>query len=166
MNVKLLKRSELEQLAIIIYDCKNQAQGCREAMAAIYKEIKIASEDVNGFVWDKIDGTDYKQIKLPHEVVRQEKANLEREFNSRRVREVHYRKQPVRILKAWKDTGMVKTLAYCCDTGQTVECYKIPKVFMHFEVLTQFFNQIGATKELLFSKYLPSYLGFDDQTDP
>lgn len=37
---------------------------------------------------------------------------------------------------------------------------------MHFEVLTQFFNQIGATKELLFSKYLPSYLGFDDQTDP
>lgn len=37
---------------------------------------------------------------------------------------------------------------------------------MHFEVLTQFFNQIGATKELLLSKYLPSYLGFDDQSDP
>jgi len=32
-------------------------------------------------------------------------------------------------------------------------------------VLTQFFNQIGATKELLFSKYLPSYLGFDDVSD-
>jgi hypothetical protein len=32
--------------------------------------------------------------------------------------------------------------------------------------LTQFFNQIGATKELLFSKYLQAYLGFDDQSDP
>ena len=61
---------------------------------------------------------------------------------------------------------MVKQFAYCCDTGTSVECYKIPKVFMHFEILTQFFNQVGATKELLFSKYLPSYLGFDDQTDP
>jgi hypothetical protein len=61
---------------------------------------------------------------------------------------------------------MVKQLAYCCDTGTAVECYKVPKVFMHFEILTQFFNQIGATKELLFSKYLPSYLGFDDQSDP
>ena len=57
-------------------------------------------------------------------------------------------------------------MAYCCDTGTQVECYKIPKVFMHFEILTQFFNQIGATKELLFSKYLPCYLGFDDQSDP
>lgn len=76
-------------------------------MSIIYKEIKIASEDVNGFVWDKINGTDYKHIKLPHEVVRQEKANLEREFNSRRVRNVHYRKQPIKVLKSF-DTGMVK----------------------------------------------------------
>ena len=30
---------------------------------------------------------------------------------------------------------------------------------------SQFFNQIGATKELLLSKYCPSYLGFDDMTD-
>lgn len=165
MNIKFLKREELEQLAKIVFDCKQQSTSCQEAMSAIYKEIKISSEDVNGFVWDKIDGTDYKQIKLPHEVVRQEKANLEREFTSRRVRNVHYRKQPIKVLKSF-DTGMVKQLAFCCDSGTAVECYKIPKVFMHFEILTQFFNQIGATKELLFSKYLPSYLGFDDQTDP
>lgn len=31
--------------------------------------------------------------------------------------------------------------------------------------MTQFFNQIGATKELLLSKYCPSYLGFDDISD-
>jgi hypothetical protein len=50
----------LEQLAKIIFDCKKQSQSCQEAMSTIYKEIKIASEDVNGFVWDKINGTDYK----------------------------------------------------------------------------------------------------------
>lgn len=92
MNVKLLRREELEQLAHVIYDCKKQARDCQFAMARVYHEIKISSEDVNGFVWDKINGTDYKQIKLPHEVVRQEKANLEREFTTRRVRNVHYRK--------------------------------------------------------------------------
>ena len=75
-----------------MYDCKLQASSCQKSMAKIYHEIKIGSEDVNGFVWDQIDGTDYKQIKLPHEVIRQEKANLEREFNARRVRNVHYRK--------------------------------------------------------------------------
>ncbi len=61
-------------------------------MKRIYKEVKVSSEDVYGFVWDRIDGTDYKSIKLPHEVIKQEKAGLEREFNTRRVRSVHYRK--------------------------------------------------------------------------
>ena len=89
---------------------------------------------------------------------------LEKEFNQRRVRSVHYRKQEVRVLKAY-ETGIVKVIAYCADKDFPVENYKIPKEFPHYEVLTQFFNQIGATKELLFSKYLPSYLGFDDMSD-
>jgi hypothetical protein len=69
--------------------------------------VKLTSEDVFGFVWDKIDGTDYKNIKLPHEVIKQEKASLEREFNARRVRSVHYRKQPVKILKLYT-SGIIK----------------------------------------------------------
>ena len=101
---------------------------------------------------------------LPHEAFKQEKATLEREFINRRVRTVHYRKLPVKVLKQYP-TGIEKVLAYCCDTDRPVECYKIPKTFPHYEVLTQFFNQIGATKELLLSKYCPSYLGFDDQGD-
>ena len=60
---------------------------------------------------------------------------------------------------------MIKQLAYCSDKGFPLECYLIPKVFDHYELLTQFFCQIGATKELLLSKYTPSYLGFDDLTD-
>jgi hypothetical protein len=101
---------------------------------------------------------------LPHNYNKKEKAVLEKEFNQRRVRSVHYRKQEVRVLKAY-ETGIVKVIAYCADKDFPVENYKIPKEFPHYEVLTQFFNQIGATKELLFSKYLPSYLGFDDMSD-
>lgn len=69
------------------------------------------------------------------------------------------------MLKTYEDTGIIKEIAYCADKDFPVENFKIPKEFPHYEVLTAFFNQIGATKELLFSKYLPSYLGFDDLSD-
>ena len=75
------------------------------------------------------------QIKLPHEAVKQEKATLEREFIKRRVRTVHYRKLPVKVLKNY-DTGIEKVLAFCCDSDNPVECYKMPKTFAHYEVLT------------------------------
>ena len=107
MNIRFLRREELKQLAVVIYDCNKQGSDCYQAISKIFKEIRGASEDVNGFVWDQIDGTDYKTIKLPHEVIRQEKAALEREFNSKRVRSVHYRKQPIKVLKSYP-TGMVK----------------------------------------------------------
>jgi hypothetical protein len=81
------------------------------------------------------------------------------------VRGVHYRKQAVKVLKSYADTGIIREIAYCADKDFPVENWKIPKEFPHYEVLTAFFNQIGATKELLFSKYLPSYLGFDDLSD-
>ena len=165
MNISFLKRGELHQLAKLVHKSHQQGKDTLEAARKIYKEVKGTSEDVYGFVWDRIDGTDYKSIKLPHEVIKQEKASLEREFNSRRVRSVHYRKQPIKIIKLYQ-SGIVKQLAYCSDKGFPVECYKIPKCFEHYELLTQFFNQIGATKELLLSKYCPSYLGFDDMSDP
>ena len=164
MNIKFLQRHELKQLASLVYDSYGQAKESEQSTAKIFKDIKGMSEDVYSFVWDKIDGTDYKKIKLPHQAIKQEKAMLEREFNERKVRSVHYRKQPVKVLKRYT-SGIVKQLAFCSDKGFPVECYKIPKVFENYEVLTQFFNQIGATKELLLSKYLPSYLGFDDLTD-
>lgn len=165
MNINLLHRNELKQLATLFNTGSKQAQHTLQSIQDIFNKIKGQSEDVNGFVWDKIDGTDYKTIKLPHDLVKQEKASLEREFIGRRVRTVHYRKQAVKILKKY-DTGIIKELAFCCDRDTPVACYKIPKNFEHFDVLTQFFNQIGATKELILSKYAPSYLGFDDLTDP
>lgn len=76
-------------------------------MKKIYKEVKGLSEDVHGFVWDKIDASVYKNIKLPHELIKQEKASLEREFLNKRVRHVHYRKQPIKILKKY-ESGIIK----------------------------------------------------------
>ena len=64
------------------------------------------------------------------------------------------------------ESGIIKELAFCGDKDFPVENYKIPREFPFYEQLTHFFSQIGATKELLFSKYLPSYLGFDDLSDP
>lgn len=80
MNVNLLHRDELKQLATLIHKSSEQAVKASDAMDHIFKGIKGTSEDVQGFVWDKIDGTDYKTIKLPHETVKQDKATLEREF--------------------------------------------------------------------------------------
>ena len=76
----------------MIHTSHGQGKESQKAVKKIYAEIRGSSEDVFGFVWDKIDGTDYKQIKLPHEVIKQEKASLEREFNAKRVRSVHNRK--------------------------------------------------------------------------
>ena len=108
-------------------------------MEEIFGSVKGCSEDVFGFIWDKISGTEYKTFKLPHELVRTEKSSLEREFNNRRVRNVHYRKQPVKVIKEYS-TGMVKVLAFCADKDTPVECYRVPRCFPHFKELTQFFN--------------------------
>ena len=166
MNIKFLSKDELHQLANIVHQCSKRSQAAEQALHKVLTDIHGYSEDVFGFVWDKIYGPalDVAQIKLPHAYIKQEKAALEKEFAQRRVRSVHYRKQAIKILKTY-ETGIVKEVAFCADRDFPVECYKIPKEFPHYEVLTQFFNQIGATKELLFSKYLPSYLGFDDLGD-
>lgn len=86
MNLKLLKHSELSSLAHIIHGAQQKGELAHKALNTVFNEVKGASEDVNGFVWDKIDGREWKHFKLPHEVLRAEKAALEREFANRRVR--------------------------------------------------------------------------------
>jgi hypothetical protein len=44
------------------------------------------------------------------------------------------------------DSGMMKVLAYCADKDFPVECYQIPRKFQQFDILNQFYNQIGACK--------------------
>lgn len=143
MNVKFLSKDELFQLANIIYQCSKKSQEAEKALDKILKDIHGYSEDVFGFVWDKIyldGGSGLNQIKLPHTYIKQEKAALEKEFAQRRVRGVHYRKQAIKVLKVNEDTGIVKEIAYCADKDFPVENFKIPKEFPHYEVLTGFFN--------------------------
>lgn len=121
------------------------------------------SEDSYSFVWDNIPREHHSvhSIPNPFEVALNEKVSIEREYSERRVRRVHYRKQAMKVLKEF-DTGMLKVIAYCADHDFPVECYKIPRNFPHYDVLNSFYNQVGASKQLLKSKYFPSYLGFDD----
>ena len=64
---------------------------------------------------------------------------MKRNSMPERVRSVHYRNKPIQVLKEY-ETGIIKEIAYCSDKDYPVECYKIPKEFPHFGVLTQFFN--------------------------
>ncbi len=94
MNIKFLSKEELYQLANIIYQSSKKSLEAEKSLSKVLKDIHGYSEDVFGFVWDKIYGpaADYTQIKLPHAYIKQEKAALEKEFQQRRVRNVHYRK--------------------------------------------------------------------------
>jgi len=82
------------------------------------------SEDSHAFVWDKIpiEYHNTKSIQLPHETFMQEKSSIEKEYNLRKVRGVHYRKQKIKIIKEY-ESGMLKVLAYCADKDFPVECY-------------------------------------------
>lgn len=129
----------------------------------VVEKIKSMSADSDAFVWEKLDQKHKttNSIQLPHVTFTQDKSAIEKEYSQRKVRAVHYRKQPLKILKEY-DSGMLKVLAYCADKDFPVECFQIPRVFPNFNVLNQFYNQIGACKQLLKSKYFQSYLGFDD----
>ena len=167
MNVKQLSANELFQLASIINQCKKKSEQSETDLSRVVDSIKNLSEDSFSFVWDKIDKKHYSvsAITLPHITADQEKPQVEKDYNDRKVRGVHYRKQQLKILKEW-DTGMRKVVAYCADKDFPLECFQIPRNFPHYEVLNQFYNQIGASKQLMKSKYVSSYLGFDDMGDP
>ena len=154
------------QLANIINVCKQKSEATEKNLREVVNKIKGLSEDSFAFVWDKLPKEHHstKAITLPHITYKQDKASIEKDFIERKVRGVHYRKQAVKVIKEY-DTGMLKVLAYCADKDFQVECYQVPRQFPHYEVLNQFFSQVGASKQLLKSKYFPSYLGFDDMTN-
>lgn len=134
MNLKLLSKDELFNLSNIVYTCHKSSMGAESSLKQIERAIQPLSEDVFGFVWDKI----YRSydllgdIKLPHTYIRQEKAALEKEFQFKRVRQVHYRNKEIKVLKVY-ESGIIKELAYCADKDFPVENYKIPREFPHYE---------------------------------
>jgi hypothetical protein len=46
MNVSMLHRDELKQLASLVYRSSKQSKQAQEAMESIFKQIKNSSEDV------------------------------------------------------------------------------------------------------------------------
>ena len=75
-------------------------------------------------MWDRL--YEIRSVRMPHEYQDYEKASIEKEFNNRRVRQVHYRNQAVKILREY-DNGIVKELAYCADKDFPLILVKIPK---------------------------------------
>ena len=71
-----------------MYECNKKSIDSEKNLYTVLNNIHGYSEDVFGFVWDRIYGFDLSQIKLPQLYVKQEKAALEKEFASRRVRSV------------------------------------------------------------------------------
>ena len=141
LNVRSLKSEELHQLASILYTCKGKAQETENALGQVVDKVKGLSEDSQAFVFDQLDPIhdSLTAIQLPQVTFNQDKSQIEKEFLERRVRAVHYRKQPLKILKEYEG-GMMKVLAWCADKDFPVECYQIPRYFDNFVALNQFFN--------------------------
>ena len=66
MNIKFLSKDELYQLANIVYHCNKRTIESEDSLYKILKEIHGYSEDVFGFVWDRILSEGLEGIKLPH----------------------------------------------------------------------------------------------------
>jgi hypothetical protein len=100
LNIRSLKASELHQLANILYTCKIKAQETEKALGQVVGKVKGLSEDSQAFVFDQLDPVhdSISVIQLPHHTFQQDKAQIEKEFLEKRVRTVHYRKQPLKVL--------------------------------------------------------------------
>jgi len=65
-------------------------------------------------------------IQTSFDYQREEASNIEKEFHSKRVRDVHYRNKKVKMLKKEK-SGIIKCLGYCVDKDIPLLVIKIPK---------------------------------------
>jgi hypothetical protein len=77
------------------------------------------------------------------------------------VRKVHYRNQPVKIIKEQEDL-IVQKLGFCSDKDIPLEVMHVPKDYADFDNAQLIYNKIGAFSNLIFSKYFINYFGFDD----
>lgn len=104
-------------------------------------------------------------IKSKIDLLSEEGGNIEKQFLEMRVRGIHYRNQPIKILAKY-DFGLMRVVGYDQDKDQPLEVLKLPKVFPDTEKLNMILNTFDAYKELVFSKYFIKYLGFNTITDP
>lgn len=63
---------------------------------------------------------------MAFDYVEEENFSIEKEYFSSRVRDAHYRNQPIITLKKSQD-GIIKQLGYCIDKDFPIEIVKIPK---------------------------------------
>jgi hypothetical protein len=104
-------------------------------------------------------------VRSSYKYQEEEGANIEKQFMATRVRGIHYRNQPVKVLAKY-EFGLIRVVGYDQDKDQPVEVVKLPKVFPDNDKLNMILNTFDAYKELIFSKYFIKYLGFNTVADP
>lgn len=64
---------------------------------------------------------------------------------------MHYRNQAIKTLKVLPN-GIKHEIAYCSDKDFPLENIKIPRDCPDFQLLSDFYNEISAHKQLIYSK--------------
>jgi len=98
-------------------------------MATDFEEFKDEVDTTNEIVEQTKNNVIFSHkldIQTSFDYQREEASNIEKEFHSKRVRDVHYRNKKMKVLKREK-SGIVKVLGYCVDKDIPLLVIKIPK---------------------------------------
>lgn len=91
---------------------------------AITKDINELKEDVEQ-VRDDL-AIDQITNKTSFDYQKEENFSIEKEYFEIRVRDAHYRNQPIKIFRQ-EDNGVTYQLGYCIDKDFPIEVIKVPK---------------------------------------
>jgi hypothetical protein len=91
---------------------------------AISKDINELKEDVEQVRDDLV--IDQQTNKTSFDYQKEENFSIEREYFEIRVRDAHYRNQPIKIFRQ-EDNGVIYQLGYCIDKDFPIEVIKVPK---------------------------------------
>jgi hypothetical protein len=89
---------------------------------------------------------------------------IEKHFANIRVREVHYRNQPIKVLLT-KDS-IVHQLGFNTKNDEPLEVVKVPRMYKDLYQLELMLTTFNAYKELLMSPYFRKFLGGNNHADP
>ena len=131
--------------------------------------LKNIRDDLQKFLWDKIyENEPLQNIKDnpeffiidPSEYQQKMQAKIEYEYEIIKTKKVHYNSDKVKLIKKVKKIKVER--AFCADRDIPIQCWKIPNNFFDRELLSNFYCNCEALRELLLSVYFQKFLGFDD----
>ncbi|EGR28293.1 hypothetical protein IMG5_179500 [Ichthyophthirius multifiliis] len=163
-NTGKLNNQELKCLLIIFEKLKFELRSIVQEYDEYNNTVQNKKENVQQLkdIFLDIEET---QIQTAHDYQNAEAFSINREYYQNRTRDVHYRNQPVKSIKNYAN-GIVKQIGYDIDQDFPVEVLKIPKyIYINLIQFKCKLNSLNAYKELVFSKFFPNYIGFNNIAD-